>query len=108
MAYRVRQIATIKYGHFGEYLAKVKKLDAIARARGWSPARVLVPTAGTGNEIVIENEYSDLATFQSENDAFYADKEAFETFRSGADLVVEGTFRTELLEDVPLGFPGSD
>ena len=108
MAYRVRQIATVTYGHFGEYLATVKKLDQISRARGWATARALVPTAGAGNEIVIEYEYPDLATFQRENEAFYNDREAFEAFRSGAGFVVEGSFRTELLEDVPMSFPGSD
>lgn len=108
MAYRVRQVATIKYGHFGEYLATVKKLDQITRERGWAPSRVLVPTAGPNNEIIIENEYPDLAAFQRENEAFYADEKAFQAFRSGAEFVVEGSARTELLEDVPMDFPGSD
>ena len=108
MAYRVRQIATIKYGHFGEYFATVKRLEEIVRARGWAPARVLVPTAGQSNEIIIENDYPDLATFQQESEAFYADAEAFQAFRAGAEFVVEGSARTELLEDVPMSFPGSE
>jgi len=104
MAYRVRQIATIKYGHFGEYLATVTKLQEIAQARGWSAARVLVPTAGQSNEIIIEQEYPDLATFQAENEAFYDDDEAFQAFRAGAPFVVEASARTEILEDLPLTF----
>jgi hypothetical protein len=108
MAYRYRQIVTIKYGHFGEYLATVKKLEAIAEKHGWSPSRVLVPTVGTSNEIIIENEYPDLATFQRENDEFYEDTEAFQTFRDGSQFVVEGSARTVLYEDVPMSFPGSD
>jgi hypothetical protein len=108
MAYRVRQIALIKYGRFGEYLATVKKLEEIIRARGWAPSRILVPTAGQSNEIIIESEYPDLATFQEENVAFYADEAAFQVFRSGAEFVVEGSARTEILEDVPLSFPGSE
>jgi len=108
MAYRVRQIATVKYGHFGQYLATVKAVDAICRDRGWAASRVFVPTAGLSNEIIIENDYPDLATFQAENEAFYSDEEAFEAFRAGAAFVVEGSARTELLEDVSMTFPGSD
>jgi hypothetical protein len=108
MAYRVRQVATIKYGQFGEYLKTVKKLAAVSEARGWSPIRVLVPTAGPNNGVFLETEYADLATFEAENQAFYDDEEAFDAFRSGAAFVVEGTAYTEILEDMPMDFPGSD
>lgn len=108
MAYRMRLISEVKYGHFGEYMKTWKKLDAIMRDRGWIVARLLVPTAGANNEIVAEFEYPDLATFERENNAFYADTEAFEAFRAGAEFVVQGTARTELYEDVPWTFPGSD
>ena len=108
MAYRLRLIREVKYGHFGDYLKTWKRLDAIMRDRGWVAARLLVPTAGADNEIIAEFEYPDLATFERENKAFFADREAFEAFRAGAEFVVEGTARTELYEDVPLDFPGSD
>ena len=108
MAYRLRLIAEVQYGHFGEYMKTWSKLDAVMRERGWVGARLLVPTAGRNNEIIAEFEYPDLATFQKENSAFYADAEAFEAFRAGAEFVVQGTARTELYEDVPSPFPGSD
>ena len=108
MAYRTRMIAMIKYGHFGEYLKMVKKLDEIGRARGWAAARLFVPTAGAGNELIIESEYPDLATLQKEHEEFYADEQAFQVFRSGAEHIVEGSVRSELLEDVSMDFPGSD
>jgi hypothetical protein len=108
MAYRVQQFATVKYGHFGAYLKTVKDLEEIVRKRGWSSTRVLVPTVGANNEIVLENEYPDLASFQAENDAFYKDEEAFEIFRAASEHVVEGSARTALFEDVPMDFPGSD
>ena len=107
MGYRMRQNAEIKYGHFGDYMKTVGKLQAIMRDRGWVDTRVLVPTAGPNNEIVMEFEYPDLATFERENKAFYEDEEAFDAFRSGAEYVVEGSARTELYEDLPPGF-GSD
>ncbi len=108
MAYRARQIGTIKYGQFGEYLKTFKKLEEISRARGWAEARLLSPVAGAGNEIVIEWDYPDLATFQKEGESFLADDEAFQLFRSGAQHIVEGSLRNELLEEIPMDFPGSN
>jgi hypothetical protein len=109
MAYRVSQVATVKYGHFGDYVKTLKRLVARVEENGWAPMRVLVPTAGPNNEVVLQQWYDDLATFQSENDAFYKDEAAFKAFRDGAKFVVEGSARTEIYEDVMLvGFPGSD
>ena len=108
MAYRFRLIAEVKYGHFGDYLKTWKKLDAITRDRGRAAARLLVPTAGSNNQIIAEFEYPDLATFERENKECYADEEAFQAFRAGAEFLVQGTARSELYEDVPLDFPGSD
>lgn len=108
MAYRVRQVGTIKYGQFGEYLKNFKKLEEVCRARGWAAARLYSPVAGAANELVIEWDYPDLATFQKEGESFLADDEAFQLFRSGAQHLVEGSVRNELLEDVPMDFPGSD
>jgi hypothetical protein len=108
MAYRLRLIAEVKYGQFGEYMKTWKKFDSVMRERGWIGSRVLVPTAGPNNEVVAEFEYPDLATFERENKAFYADEEAFEAFRAGAEFIVQGSARTELYEDLTPDFPGSD
>jgi hypothetical protein len=107
MAYRFRLIAKVKYGHFVDYLKTWRKLDAIIRDRGWVAARLLVPTVGSDNEVIAEFEYSDLAAFERENKAFYADEEAFQAYRAGAEFVVQGTARSELYEDVPMDLPGS-
>ena len=108
MAYRVRTICEVKYGHFGAYFSAMKKLAKISEARGWAPLRLMVPTAGQNNQLVMEQEYPDLATFQKENDLFYSDEEAFEVFRGSAEHVVQGTARTEIYEDMPADFPGSE
>lgn len=108
MAYKFRLIAEVKYGHFGDYLKTWKKLDAITRDRGWVTARLLIPTAGSFNEIIAEFEYPDLATFERENKAFFADEDAFGAWRAGAEFVVQGTAHSELYEDVPMDFPGND
>lgn len=108
MAYKFRLIAEVKYGHFGDYLQTWKKLDAISRDRGWVAARLLTPTAGPGNEIIAEFEYPDLATFEREGKAFFADEDAFGAWRAGAEFVVQGSIRSELYEDAPMDFPGND
>jgi hypothetical protein len=105
VAYKFRLIAEVKYGYFGDYLKTWKKLDAIARDRGWAAARLLIPTAGSGNELIAELEYPDLATFERENNAFFADEDALGAWRAGAEFVVQGTVRSELYEDAPVDFP---
>ena len=104
MAYRLRLIAEIEYGSFVEYMKAQRKLEQIMRDRGWAPVRTLVPVAGANNQVIVEIEYPDLATYERENGAFYADQEAFGAYRDGARYVVQGTARTELLEDVPDAF----
>ena len=104
MAYRLRLIAEIEYGQFTDFMKSQRKLERIMRERGWAPTRTLVPVAGPNNEVILEIEYPDLATFERENGAFYADEEAFAAFRAGAKYVVQGTARTELYEDVPDAF----
>src|SRR5438105_13718872 len=105
MAFRVRMISEVKYGEFGAYLETVRRLSKIIEARGWAPCRIMVPTAGRNNEIVVETEYPDLAAFEAENAAFYGDSEAFEAFRAGAEFIVRGSSRTEIYEDMPATFP---
>lgn len=107
MAYKFRLIAEVKYGHFGDYLKTWKKLDAITRDRGRVAARLLIHTVGSGNELIAEYEYPDLATFERENNAFFADEDAFGAWRAGAEFVVQGTVRSELYEDAPVDFPSS-
>ena len=102
MAYRLRLINEIKYGQFGAFMGAWRRLDAVMRERGWATARILIPVAGSNNEVIAEFEYPDLATFERENKAFYADPEAFEAFRAGNDFIVQGSSRTELCEELPL------
>ena len=105
MGYRIRMVSEIKYGEFGAYLTTLRTLMSNMEANGLRSGRALVPTAGRNNEIVWEIEYPDLATYQKENEAFYAVREVFEAFRSGAPYVVQGSSRVEIYEDVPAAFP---
>jgi hypothetical protein len=99
--YRFRAHVQVRYGHFKEYLEVWERMNEVGRSRGWATATFWVPTVGTGNEFIAEIEYPDLATFQRESDAFSSDPEAMTLFRSTAELVIEGTARTELFESAP-------
>jgi hypothetical protein len=98
--YRHRSYAQVLYGRFNDYLKATDELNAIARRRGWPESSVWTPVVGTGNDVVLEEEYADLASFAKVADAFSSDGEAMKIFRSTASLVVQGSIRDELFEEV--------
>jgi hypothetical protein len=99
--YRTRFIVEVRYGHFAEYLKVGEKLNEIARARGWAESTFWAHAVGKANEFIAETDYPDLATFEREGDAFQSDAEVMQLVRSAADLVVQGTGRSELLQTAP-------
>jgi hypothetical protein len=100
LMYRHRAYQQVVYGHFNDFLKASEELNAIARKRGWPVSSIWTPVVGTGNEVVLEEEYADLASFQKVGDAFQSDAEAMKIFRSTSNLVVQGSVRNELLEEV--------
>lgn len=98
---RARFIVQVRYGHFAEYLKSMERLNEIARARGWAEATFWVATAGTANELIADVDYPDLATFDREGQEQSSDAEWMKEVRSTADMVVQGTGRTELLQTAP-------
>lgn len=99
--YRYRIRVQVRYGRFKEHLEVCERLNELARSRGWTESTFWVPTVGTGNEVIIETDYPDLATFQQEGDAFSSDPEAMKLLRSTSELIVEGSAQSELLETAP-------
>ena len=98
--YRRRQYAQVVYGHFNDFLKAMHELNAIARKRGWPESRIWSPVFGTGNELVLEVEYADLASFQTASNAFDSDVEARKIWLSTSSLVVQGSVRDELWEEM--------
>src|SRR5712691_650029 len=62
--YRQRIYHLIPYGHFEEVLQLCERLNAIARARGGTGGTLWIPTVGAQNELIVEFEFPDLATFE--------------------------------------------
>ena len=98
--YRHRAYQQVVYGRFNDFLKIIEELNAVAHKRGWPESSVWTPVVGTGNEAVIEDEYSDLASFAKVSSAFQSDAEAMKLFRGMASLVVQGSARDELIEMV--------
>jgi len=96
--YRHRAYQQVVYGRFNDFLKIIEELNAVAHKRGWPESSVWTPVVGTGNEAVIEEEYSDLASFAKVSSAFQSDAEAMKLFRGIAPLVVQGSARDELIE----------
>lgn len=98
--YRRRQYAQVLYGRFNDFLKATDEINAIARKRGWPESTTWVHVVGVGNEVVLEQEYADLASYGKASDAFSADAESMKVWRSMASLVVQGSVHDELWEDV--------
>ncbi|MEK6206005.1 MAG: hypothetical protein AABM32_00015 [Chloroflexota bacterium] len=98
--YRHSGYQQIVYGHFNEFLKANDELNAIARKKGWPEATLWTPVVGTGNDVVLETDYADLATFERLNRAFQADAESMKIFRATAGIVVQGSVHDEIFEQV--------
>jgi hypothetical protein len=99
--YRQRIRQQILYGQFHEYMETAKEVIALRQKLGLAVPTLWAPTVGMSNEVVWEIEYPDLATFQSENEAFYSDTEAMEQWRRLWQHVAQGSTHDELLEEAP-------
>jgi hypothetical protein len=98
--YRERQYGQVFYGRFNDFLKLWEELNAIARKRHWPEWTIWVPTVGASNDVIVEREFPDLASYAKASDAFQSDPETMKVYRSGSSLVVQGSVRNELLEEV--------
>ena len=99
--YRVLQRQEVRYGQFKEFVDLIAEVNALLRDRGLAQFKAWTPTVGRGNEIVLETEYPDLAAFARESETFSSDPELMKVWRTGAELVVQGSLVTEMLEPAP-------
>ena len=99
--YRQRISQQVLHGKFREYREIGDEVIARRKALGLAVPTLWAPTFGTANEVVWELDYPDLATFERENDAFYADAEAMEHWRRLWQLAVQGSTHDELLQQAP-------
>ena len=99
--YRQRIRQQILYGQFREYMEIAEEVIALRQKLGLAAPMLWVPMFGTGNEVVWEIDYPDLATFERENDAFYSDADVMKQWRRLWQHAVQGSTHDELLEEAP-------
>lgn len=98
---RHRVIQTVRYGYFREARDMVDELNKVCAQKGLREATCWAPVAGVNNELIIEVDYPSLAEFEKESAAFYADADTMKVWRSGAQWIIEGSGRSELIESAP-------
>jgi hypothetical protein len=91
----------IIYGRYKEVVESIDEINGLLRSRGMAEYRAWTPTFGKLNELILELEFPDLATYERESDAFSSDLEIMKLWRSSAQLVVQGSAANELLEPAP-------
>ncbi len=97
--YRVRYHQKLRSAESrNDYLRLSEQLNELARQRGWREATFWTPTVGSFNEIVVELEYPDLATFEHESRALFTDPDAADLLLRFGDLVDHGWGHSELWE----------
>jgi hypothetical protein len=98
--YKSRLTVQVKSGRFKEYLGITDRMSDLSRSRGWTVPTILIPTVGRSNQIVSEFDYPDLATFERELAASFADAEAMAQVKEAVDCLVEGSIHSELLQTI--------
>jgi hypothetical protein len=93
--YRQRQFVTVKdLDGWNEIVSVVDDVNKLCAERGWTQGTLMTRTFGTFNELCLEIDFPDLATFESEMKAWMADPDtgplmrrldAVETATSGHD-----------------------
>jgi hypothetical protein len=101
IVYRQRISQEVLHGQFREYRQIADEVIARRKELGLAVPVLWAPTFGAANEVVWEIDYPDLASFERENDAFYADGQAMEQWRRLWQLVVQSSTNDELLQQAP-------
>lgn len=99
--YRQRIRQQVLYGQFRDYMEVAEELVAQRQKLGLATPTLWAPAFGTANEVIWEIDYTDLATYERENDAFYSDAEAMDQWRRLWQHAVQGATHDELLMEAP-------
>ena len=97
---RYRWSCQIRYDALAEFLDIQGQKSLVAAKRGWVVSRFWMASVGTANEFFLEREYGTLAELAHELTARDADFEFSRLMRASYPLVVQGSIRTELFEEM--------
>lgn len=81
--YRVRNIVKVGRDGWDGAIETAQRFELISKKRGWQEGAIWTQSFGPYNEIVIEYDYPDLATYEREQAAVFADEEAMTAWIEG-------------------------
>lgn len=99
--YRHLYRSQVLYGHFRQFVELSQEIRSVERAGRWAVSTIWAPRVGVVNEAVIIADYQSLDDIERERRERYADAEYVRLARQAAELMAQGTFRDELLEEAP-------
>ena len=82
--YRVRSVIKVTVEGWPAAIENAARINELAEKRGWQKSTIWTQTFGPFNELAFEREYPDLATYERETAAFYADEEVMQLVLEGA------------------------
>ncbi|HEX2089142.1 MAG TPA: hypothetical protein VHI54_04305 [Actinomycetota bacterium] len=99
---RYRWSCQILYERYTGFIDLQRQKDNVAKGKGWTRARYWVATAGHVNDFFLEREYEGLAELAGELQAREEDYDFMRLMRASYPLVVQGSIRVELFEELPM------
>ena len=100
---RYRWSCQVTYGALTGFLDLQQQKVRLAEHRGWVKPRFWMASIGTLNDFFLEREYGGLPELAAELAARERDSEFTRLMRASYSLVVQGSIRTELFEELDFG-----
>jgi hypothetical protein len=105
MAYRLRYLLKTKgTSAFIESVRLMERLNEISRANGITEGRIMTQSFGPFNQIAVDVDYPDLATYEQEAEAYFSLPEVLEVVGKLDDVSLEtDPGETAMWEDITSG-----
>jgi hypothetical protein len=98
--YRFRQVLRVSnIDAWNEAVGLVEEINKICETKGWMKGQLFTRTVGPFNELCVETEYQDLATFERENKEWLAEPGIGALIRRIDELATENPGYSELWEE---------
>ncbi|GAB4579523.1 MAG: hypothetical protein Fur0022_22610 [Anaerolineales bacterium] len=94
--------ATIKYGHFPEFLSALKEITAYENSLGIT-SKYWLPGAGANNQVFMETEFSSLADMEQKTAQLEWDKKHLQLRQKLFAETIEGSSETMLWQELEPG-----
>jgi hypothetical protein len=93
--------ATIKYGHFPQFLAALQEITTYENSLGIK-SKYSLPLAGVNNQVLMETEFPSLAEMEQKTEQLEWDKKHLELRQKLFAETIEGSSETMLWQELEL------